>query len=82
MLQPIKRAMARRYAVRVESAELVRLHGCEAIEVALDQSFAKGISQVERRFWRDVAIRAEYWRKHLASLDNATRYLEVGRYLR
>ena len=82
MLQPIKRALARRNAVRVEAAELVRMHGCEAIEMALDQSFPEGISPIEWRFWRDVAIRAERWRKHLASLDTATRYLEVDRYTR
>ena len=49
--------------------------------MALDKSFDTGISQIERRFWRDVATRAERWRKHLASLDTATRYLEADRYL-
>ena len=68
--------------VRVEAAELVRFHGCEAIEIALDNSFAESISQIERRFWRDVAIRAERWRQYLASLDTATRYQEADRYLR
>jgi hypothetical protein len=82
MFQPIKRAMARRHAVRMEATVLVNFLGCEAIEIALDKSFETGISHIERRFWRDVAIRAERWQQYLASLDTATRYQEADRYLR
>ena len=82
MIGIVRRAWRRRGAVRIEAAELVRLHGLEAAEMALDRAFREGAPEDERRFWRDVARFASWWHEHLRSLDTATRYEALSRYSR
>ncbi|HMQ38137.1 MAG TPA: hypothetical protein PKA33_01810 [Amaricoccus sp.] len=79
MIAAIRRALARRRAVRAEGAALVAMHGSAAAVIALWR--ADVLSGAERHYWLDVARFAGRWHAHLAALDTATRYLEEGRYL-
>ena len=66
----------------MEAADLVRLHGLEAPQIALDSAFREGAPEAERCYWLDVAWFASWWHGYLRSLDTATRFEALSRYSR
>ena len=82
MFEAVKRALARRRAVRTEAAELVETFGSEGAEIAAVRARGKALSDDQRKYWFAVAKFARHWDEHLDGLDTATRDLHAQRYLR
>ena len=56
---------------------MVAAFGSRGALMATQRADVRGLTEKQRQHWHDVAVFAERWHNHLASLDTATRYAEA-----